>query len=366
MSEFVSVLAKIQQQSDQLLAALATSGRWRDYHGPELDRLGQLLSDRMDQRHVRLCSSGTVAVELALRGLKIGAGQRVLLAGYDFPGNFRAIEAVGAHPVLVDLEPNEWVAAVPQGKSELVDAVIVSPLYGALPDLPQWRRWCNDVGAKLILDACQCPGATLEDSEIRAPRSLCHWADASCLSFGGSKILTAGRGGAVLSDDPGLMARINQYAERGNDSYPLSLMQATALLPQVEFLDEANRYRSQQVKLLANLAQDFEFLTDPTCESTRIGTRVHYKKAWQVISSEFRDRLLVAAREQNLPLGEGFRGFVRRSSRRCTAWGDLEYSRQAAERTIVLDHRFLTATSADDGKNKLLMFFSCFSSPELS
>ena len=49
--------------------------------------------------HVYPCCSGTFAVELALRMLKVGPGDEVILAGYDFPGNFRAIEAVGATPV---------------------------------------------------------------------------------------------------------------------------------------------------------------------------------------------------------------------------------------------------------------------------
>ncbi len=45
-----------------------------------------------------LCSSGTIAVELALRGTDVKPDDEVILAGYDFPGNFRAIEAIGARP----------------------------------------------------------------------------------------------------------------------------------------------------------------------------------------------------------------------------------------------------------------------------
>src|SRR4051812_41645727 len=66
-------------------------GSWGRYHGPHCERLKQLLSELCSSQHVWLCSSGTIAVELALRGLKIGPGDEVILAAYDFPGNFRAI-----------------------------------------------------------------------------------------------------------------------------------------------------------------------------------------------------------------------------------------------------------------------------------
>ena len=59
--------------------------------------------------HALLCCSGTVAVELALRGVGVSAGDEVVLAAYDFPGNFRAIEAIGATPVLIDVQTDGWV-----------------------------------------------------------------------------------------------------------------------------------------------------------------------------------------------------------------------------------------------------------------
>ena len=57
-------------------------------------------------------ASGTAAVELALRGLKIGAGDEVLLSAYDFKGNFQNILTVGAMPVLVDISPLPQIGAV--------------------------------------------------------------------------------------------------------------------------------------------------------------------------------------------------------------------------------------------------------------
>src|SRR6476620_2067681 len=90
------------------LESAYSEGTWGRYHGPHCDRLKSLLAELCGVSFAWLCSSGTIDVELALRGLKIGDGDEVILAAYDFPGNFRAIEAVGARPVLVDLAPGSW------------------------------------------------------------------------------------------------------------------------------------------------------------------------------------------------------------------------------------------------------------------
>ena len=84
------------------------SGTWSHYDGPASTELQYRLTNFCGRRHARLTSSGTIAVELALRGVGVRAGDEVILGGYDFPGNFRAIEAIGARPVLVDSRPNDW------------------------------------------------------------------------------------------------------------------------------------------------------------------------------------------------------------------------------------------------------------------
>ncbi len=56
--------------------------------------------------HALLCCSGTFAVELALRGLKVESEDEVILAGYDFPENFRAIEAAVLMPHIERLDPD--------------------------------------------------------------------------------------------------------------------------------------------------------------------------------------------------------------------------------------------------------------------
>src|SRR5207244_10514090 len=80
--------------------------------------------------------------------------------------------------------------------------------------------------------------------------------DAGVLSFGGSKLLTAGRGGAVLTLHADVLQRARLALHRGNVVCPLSELQAAVLLPQLDRLDERNAYRRQQVRHLLEGLRD--------------------------------------------------------------------------------------------------------------
>src|SRR5262245_38202386 len=68
-----------------LLAALEARS-WGKYHAVYLERLGKRLRKTLGVAFALACGSGTFAVELALRALKVGPGDEVILAAYDFPG----------------------------------------------------------------------------------------------------------------------------------------------------------------------------------------------------------------------------------------------------------------------------------------
>jgi hypothetical protein len=109
-----------------------TSGQWGLYEGELLQQVHAALRSMWGLEHSLLCSSGTVAVELALRAAGVKAGDEVILAAYDFPGNFRAIEAVGARPVLVDVLPGRWT----------IDARHVEAAFPP-KRVPSWFRTCT-------------------------------------------------------------------------------------------------------------------------------------------------------------------------------------------------------------------------------
>ena len=323
------------------LEAAYADGSWGRYEGPHGARLAAALAALQQVEHVYCCASGTVAVELALRGLQVGAGDEVVLAGYDFGGNLRAVEAVGATPVLVDIDPRTWCLDAGQlefASGPRVKAVIVSHLHGGFADLPRICRWAADQHVAVVEDACQVPGATLFGWPAGSG------GDVGVLSFGGSKLLTAGRGGAVLTRRADVYQRIKIYCERGNHAYPLSELQAAVLLPQLEQLAERNRRRSENAARLLGLCADLACLQPLRLDCGSGGTSF-YKLPWLLDTREIgghgREEFVAAMHAEGVALDVGFRGFAHRTRRRGRAVSALPHSRVAAAATVLLHHPVL-------------------------
>ena len=336
-------------QIEAVLQSVYADGSWGRYEGLHSQRLIEILSDLHEVEHVSLCASGTIAVELALRGMGISEGDEVILAGYDFPGNFRAIEHVGARPVLVDIDPTKWCLSLDlleQALSPQARVVLVSHLHGGLAPMKQLMEFARHHQLQVLEDACQSPGAMI-DGKVAGSHG-----DVGVLSFGGSKLLTAGRGGAVLTQDAQIHQRIKVYCERGNHAFPLSELQAAVLYPQVVGLQDANQLRCQRVGQLLARVSNLAVLRPvesslpvDLAEGSANDMSSFYKLAWSYDSSRLgdvpREQFLAAVRAEGVALDAGFRGFVKRSVRRCRVAGELTESAQAADRTVILHHPVL-------------------------
>lgn len=341
------------------LERAARDQSWRTYHGPAQSALSEQLGLRCQREFTRFCSSGTLAVELALRSLHLRSDDEVLLSAYDFPGNFRAIEDVGAKVVLCD--PSDgWclnVESLEAASGPLTRALIVSHLHGQLAPMDLICRWASNKGIAIIEDACQCHGATIDG------RPAGSWGDLSVLSFGGSKLISAGRGGAVLTNSPQLSQRMTVFCERGNDAFAMSELQSIVCLAQYRGLDHDNQIR-------ANAALELiEFLTSQNDRSSpftlipvsigmssqgayyKFGIRVQLNNSYPGTPSlpdtmlqctrQHRDRIVHLLRDKKIEVGEGFRGFFNKSTKRYRSVSDLKYARLLSASTIVLHHSHL-------------------------
>ncbi|MFT7629315.1 MAG: perosamine synthetase [Mariniblastus sp.] len=328
-----------------VMAAL-DDGSWGKYESHPAERFVEKIKTFTQTEGAILCSSGTIAVELALRGAGVRADNEVILAGYDFPGNFRAIESIGALPVLVDVVKNGWVidcAQLELAFSDRTAAVVVSHLHGQIADLIVIRELIeahNQHAARpimLVEDACQVPGGTLNGQPLGS------FGDVGAFSFGGSKLLSAGRGGAIVSTKPEILQRARIFSQRGNEAFPLSQLQAAALIPQMETLQPFTTRRHASV---LKLIEATSTLSDLNCLKQIVDDVLpaYYKVPWLLrdrtpgwTRSEFIQALLA----EGVSVGEGFRGFLRRSPRRCRKTGTLVNSQIAAQQTVLLHHPVL-------------------------
>ena len=321
---------------------MCDTGDWGRYHGPHLPELCRRLAEYHSTEHVLACSSGTCAVELALLGIGVREGDEVILAAYDFKANFQNVLHLKAVPVLVDLDPVTWQMDSSHVEAALTPrtrAILVSHLHGGVVAMPRIRQLADEHKISVVEDACQNPGARVFG------RIAGTWGDVGVLSFGGSKLMTAGRGGAILTPRTDVAERIKRHVLRGNDTYPLSEIQAAIVVPQVEQLDTWNARRCDAVQRLQALLHPGTGLV-PLQLPTRDISPAYYKVGFQYRSSEFgdlsRDRFVEAMRAEGIAIDAGFRGnHLIHGSRRFRASGELSEATRADQEMITLHHPVL-------------------------
>jgi dTDP-4-amino-4,6-dideoxygalactose transaminase len=159
------------------------------------------------------------------------------------------------------------------------------------------------------------------------------------LSFGGSKLLSAGNGGALVSRTDRIAARVRAYVERPSDAVPLSPLQAAVLLPQLALLDELNE-RCQLMAAQWRL-HDWSSVGATVLTTTRHDeVPAYYKFALLALANDGRAELMARL------VGVGFRSMHGTSERRSRKPVSLENSRLLGDRCIVIDHRALLAESS--------------------
>lgn len=323
-------------------------GSWGRYQGGHVARLEQRLAEMHGVRHVLTCGSGTFAVELALRALRIGAGDEVVMAAYDYGGNFLSIHAVGAHPVLVDVDADNWnltLQNLAAAFGSATRAVIVSHLHGGFVPMREVMEIARWHGVAVIEDAAQAPGARVQG------RVAGSWGDVGMLSFGGSKLLTAGRGGALLTPDDAIAQRARTNLQRGNHICPLSEIQAAVLLPQLDRLAERNLRRAGNVLTLLDLLHDVSGLRAFHNWDEGDSLSVYYKLGFQFDGDCFglgRERFVSALRAEGIAFDEGFRALhVGRSPSRWRSACPLPQAERAHNGAIVLHHPILLGSDDD-------------------
>jgi dTDP-4-amino-4,6-dideoxygalactose transaminase len=334
------------------LEAAVASGAWGQYHGEHVCALEAELAAFHGVPHALTCASGTLAVEAALRSLRVGPGDEVVMAAYDYESNFLTLHALGAKPVLVDVQPANWQfdpAKLEGAISPQTKAVICSHLHGGLVPMRDVMALARARGVGVVEDAAQAPGATVDGKPAGT------WGDVGTLSFGGSKLLTAGRGGALLFNDAQLFQRAKQWLHRGLQQWaPLSELQAAALRPQLRKFKEATQRRAERVGELLEASKAIPGLQllAPAFSAVPEGVAnipAFYKLGFQYDPVAFglsREVFVKALRAEGIAFDAGFRALhVGRSPSRFRAAGELTHATNAHERCVMLHHPVLSGAT---------------------
>ncbi len=212
------------------------------------DRFEKAFAEHLGVRRAVSLPSCTSAIHLSLAALGIGPGDEVIVPDVTWIASAAPINYVGATPVFADIDPETWCLSV-EGMKKCITpktkAVIPVNLYGGVPDWDGILQLARESDIAVIEDAAESIG-----SEYKGKRAG-SLGDTGVFSFHGSKTLTTGEGGMLVTDREDIYSRVMFLRDHGRapgDSlfynhevafkYKMSSMQAALGLAQLERVEE--------------------------------------------------------------------------------------------------------------------------------
>lgn len=212
----------VTDQDREALLRAFDSG-WVAPAGPDIDGFESELAEFCDVDSVVALSSGTAALQLALRLAGVREGDLVLCQSFTFVATANAAIAAGAIPVFIDSESRTWNISstllddeltARASSGERVGAVVAVDLYGRCADYEALVRVCDRHDVPLVEDAAESLGSTF------GGRPAGGFGRFGVLSFNGNKIITTSGGGALLCRDAESAARARYLATQARLDAP--------------------------------------------------------------------------------------------------------------------------------------------------
>ncbi len=177
--------------------------------GPEVAAFERELAAFLGAPHACAVANCTVALELALRGVGVAAGDEVITVSHSFVATANAIVAVGATPVFVDVIRDTWGMnpdAIAAAVTPRTKAILCVHQVGLPCDIQRIVAVANAHGLAVVEDAACAIGSEINVDgtweRIGRPQG-----SVACFSFHPRKVLTTGDGGLLTTRDPALDAR---------------------------------------------------------------------------------------------------------------------------------------------------------------
>jgi dTDP-4-amino-4,6-dideoxygalactose transaminase len=231
------------------------------------------------------CTNGTAALEIAIAALGLGLGDEVIVPDYTFVASASAVLSVGAMPVSVDVDPNTYcinpdlveAAVTPRTK-----AIVAVHLAGHPADLDRLKEIAHIHNLFLIEDSAHAHGSEWKGHKVGSIGTV------GTFSFQASKLMTAGEGGMIVTNNEDLAVRLRSVHDCGRmpdqwfyshyiygSNYRLSEWQGAVLTQQLSRLDEQAAIRTPNAAILDRELPQIEGIR-PQALDPRVTRNGHY------------------------------------------------------------------------------------------
>ena len=224
----------------------------RDYATRAITNLSYLphfekkFAEYVGRIHAIATPSCTSAIHLALAALGIGEGDEVIVPTHTWIGSSAPITYVGATPVFCNVDRKTWCIDVEALKIAITPrtrAIIAVDLYGGMPEYDEIINLAAKLNINVIEDAAEAIGSEYNGHKAGG------FGTASCFSFHGSKTMSCGEGGMLVTDDIKMYERVRKLQNHGRIApslnceevaykYVMSSVQAGLGLAQLERVQE--------------------------------------------------------------------------------------------------------------------------------
>ena len=302
------------EAEERALKQVLESRIWWRTPGTKTLEFEQAFAKFHGARHGIAVTNGTAALEVTMAGLGIGAGDEVILPDFTFVATASAVLFANALPVLVDVDPGTYCInpdLVEEAITPRTKAVIAVHMGGHPADLDRLKKITDRKRLALIEDSSHAHASEWKGKRIGT------FGVAGTFSFQSSKLMTAGEGGIIISNDEKFERQARSVHDCGRmpgewfyshfiygSNYRLSEWQGAVLQAQLGRLDEQTKVRHRNARLLDRLLGTIPGIT-PQKLDDRCTRNGHYAYIFHVNKKEFAgiatDRLIAAMNAEGIP-----------------------------------------------------------------
>ena len=274
------------------------SRQWWRMIGPECSQLEKEFAQYQDARFALSVTNGTQAIEVVLGALGIGRGHEVIVPAFSFISTASAVLCVNAVPVFVDILPDTYCMDPDKIEAAITPATrAIMPVHmaGQVADMDRILEIARKHKLHVIEDAAHAHGSEWKGRRVGALDT------GGIFSFQAGKLMTAGEGGLVLSNDEEFVERCFLYGNCGRpktdraylhsilgSNSRMSELQAAVLRVQLTRVDEQIALREKHAALLDEMLGQVPGLT-PQGSDPRVNRNPHYMYMFRYDEAAFDD-----------------------------------------------------------------------------
>jgi len=221
-------------------------------------------------KHAVALANGTLALDTALKALRIGPGDEVVTSAFSFIASSNCVLFQGAKPVFADIDPRSFnidPSDVAEKITAKTRAIIPVHLFGQPAEMNALKEIAEDNGIALVEDAAQAHGAEYKGLKVGG------FGDIGCFSFYATKNMTTGEGGMITTNNSELAGKARLLRDHGDAGkyhhiilgYNYRMSEASAAVGSVQLrkLDKSNERRRENAEALTKEIKKIHGLKPP-------------------------------------------------------------------------------------------------------